>query len=86
MLGAVDEGWGVTMTTLLNERVFITGIRRFGPPELIGLARRHGRLDDPVVRQELAKAHQRDAILAFLGYRVRTALGRGRRPVRRRRA
>ena len=80
VLGTVDGGWAVTMTTLLNERVFITGIRRFGPPELIELARTHGRLDDPVIRQELARAHQRDAVLTFLGYRVRTAIGRGEAP------
>jgi alkylation response protein AidB-like acyl-CoA dehydrogenase len=81
VLGEVDGGWGVAMTTLLNERVFIGGnVRRFSPADLAQLAREHGRSDDHVVRQGLAATHIRSEILTYLGYRVRTAVGRGEEP------
>jgi len=83
VLGEVDGGWRVAMTTLLNERIFIgDGNRRTGSAELIELARRCGRLDDPVIRQGIAAAHERESILTYLGYRVRTALVQGREPGR----
>ena len=51
VLGEVDGGWGVAMTTLVNERAFIGGnVRRFSPADLAQLARDHGRIDDHVLR------------------------------------
>jgi len=80
VLGEVNGGWGVAMTTLANERVMIGGNAMMKVPALLHLARRFGRDDDPVVRQGLADAHIRADILRFFGYRVRTALGRGEMP------
>jgi alkylation response protein AidB-like acyl-CoA dehydrogenase len=81
VLGQVDRGWGVAMTTLLNERVFIGGnVGRLSTDQLIDLARDHGRASDPVTRQGLADAYIRGQILNYLGYRVRTAVGRGEGP------
>jgi alkylation response protein AidB-like acyl-CoA dehydrogenase len=81
VLGDVNGGWGVAMTTLANERVFIGG-GGTGPsfPDLIDLARKLGRTDDPVVRQSLAAAHTRVELLRYLGLRVRTATSRGEMP------
>jgi alkylation response protein AidB-like acyl-CoA dehydrogenase len=81
VLGEVDAGWGVAMTTLLNERVFIGGnVRRFTTDDLVTLARTHDRHKHPTTRQGLADAYIRAEILTYLGYRVRTAVGRGEEP------
>ncbi len=60
-LGDVDEGWGVALTTLLNERMSIgTGMGSGGGSamgsftRLTAMARHFGLADDPVVRQKLA--------------------------------
>ena len=59
-LGEVGGGWGVALTTLMNERASIgsgMGLARGpGPFErLIALTRAMDRADDPVVRDELAR-------------------------------
>jgi alkylation response protein AidB-like acyl-CoA dehydrogenase len=63
-LGDVDHGWGVLQTALAYERSVMgdrartgrvmTGMAEMGD-ELVELAREVGRLDDPVVRQDLAR-------------------------------
>jgi alkylation response protein AidB-like acyl-CoA dehydrogenase len=81
VLGQVNRGWGVAMTTLLNERVFIGGnVGRLSTDDLVALAREHDRADDATVRQGLAHAYIRAQILNYLGFRVRTAVGRGEAP------
>jgi alkylation response protein AidB-like acyl-CoA dehydrogenase len=81
VLGQVNGGWSVAMTTLLNERVFIGGsVKRFSTEDLVDLARSHDRDRDPTVRQGIASAHIRTEILTYLGYRIRTAVGRGEAP------
>jgi alkylation response protein AidB-like acyl-CoA dehydrogenase len=80
VVGQVDAGWGPMMTTLSNERAHIGGQSRRSVGDLVELARRLGRADDPVVRQELARAHTREQLLTYLGYRVRTAVTRGELP------
>ena len=81
VLGEVNGGWGVAMTTLANERVFIGG-GGTGPTfvDLVDLARKLGRTDDPGVRQELAATHTRLEIIRYLGLRVRTATSQGAMP------
>jgi alkylation response protein AidB-like acyl-CoA dehydrogenase len=72
VLGEVNGGWGVAMTTLANERAFMGG---GGPAysfdDLVGLARRGGRAGDPVVRQRLAAAYTRYQLVRYLGQRAR---------------
>ncbi|MEY2568187.1 MAG: hypothetical protein QOE35_2716 [Actinomycetota bacterium] len=74
VLGDVNGGWGVAMTTLANERAFMGGA---GPgrtfDELLELARRHGRTGEAVVRQDLAAAYVRFQLVRYLGTRAKTA-------------
>jgi len=75
-IGEVNKGWTVTQTLLVFERGAgrvsdRRGVGGPGPlaPDLVRLARRSGKLDDPVVRQKMARAHTND----FVG---RTLTGR----------
>jgi alkylation response protein AidB-like acyl-CoA dehydrogenase len=80
VVGAENEGWRVTITTLMNERSAIGGggMVQFG--EIMLLAREMGVCDDPVMRQDLARLHTYFEITRFLGYRVQTAFSRGEEP------
>ncbi|MEY2478872.1 MAG: hypothetical protein QOG87_4187 [Actinomycetota bacterium] len=74
VLGEVNGGWGVAMTTLANERAFMGGSlagRNFD--ELLDLARQHGRTADTVVRQDLAAAYTRFQLVRYLGQRAKAA-------------
>ena len=46
---------------------------------VLSTARRNGRTDDPVVRQELAKVHTNELVLRWMGWRTQTAVMTGRR-------
>jgi alkylation response protein AidB-like acyl-CoA dehydrogenase len=70
ILGELNGGWGVAMTTLANERTAIGGGRGTSVfDDLVATAREHGRLGDPIVRQELAQAYTRIELLKWLGMR-----------------
>ncbi|MGH9064230.1 MAG: acyl-CoA dehydrogenase family protein [Acidimicrobiales bacterium] len=81
VVGGVDNGWKVAMTTLGLERgaSATTGHRRFAREldEIIDEARRRGRSGDPVVRQRLALAWSKVKIMEVNGYRSLTAVLRG---------
>lgn len=81
-IGDVNEGWTVSQTMLVRER----GAGRPadekqelhpGPlaPDLVALAERAGTLGDPVVRQQLARAHTNDFVQKALVARI-SELGR----------
>ena len=74
VLGEVNGGWGVAMTTLASERAFMGGA---GPgrsfDELLDLARQHGRTGDLVARQDLAAAYTRFQLVRYLGQRAKVA-------------
>ncbi len=80
VVGAVNEGWRVAQTTLMNERTLIGGGAGAGFVDLAALARECGSAGDPIRRQELAAAYTRWELMRFLGYRVQTALSQGRPP------
>jgi alkylation response protein AidB-like acyl-CoA dehydrogenase len=81
VVGEVGGGWSVAQTTLASERGAIAGgSAGADPTTLVDLARRHGRTDDPVIRQRLVDAHLRSELMRFLRYRSQTALSQGRRP------
>jgi alkylation response protein AidB-like acyl-CoA dehydrogenase len=85
VLGDVDQGWSVAITTLMNERVAIGsggggGGQRASVNDLIELARGRGRSGDAIVRQRLADLYIRSRIQRFLGMRSLTAASQGRMP------
>ncbi len=74
LVGEVDGGWKVAMGTLAFERGASTlGQQMHFRNELddvIAVARRNGRIDDPVVRQRLADAHAGLEIMRWNTLRV----------------
>jgi len=86
-LGDAGDGWAVAQTTLLNERAAIAeligGVNAALP--LAALARRatdEGRpgIDDPLVRQQLARTYAGAEILRYIGMRIVSAFSRGALP------
>ncbi len=80
VIGPVNGGWGVAMTTLTSERADIGAAHGSGFDGVVDLARRFGVADDPVVRQKLAQLFTSYEISRFTGYRARTAASRGVAP------
>jgi alkylation response protein AidB-like acyl-CoA dehydrogenase len=81
-VGAVGDGWKVAMTTLMNER-FGTGGGSGNLPkvqDLLALAQRRGRADDPGLRQTLARLYAEQQGMKYTRYRSLTQLSRGRTP------
>ncbi|MCK1385504.1 acyl-CoA dehydrogenase [Bradyrhizobium sp. 21] len=84
-LGAVGEGWSVSLTTLMNERMSIGARLATGVPEMFefcsnlmledGLA-----IDDPAVRSKLASWAVKSSGLKYTSYRAISALSKGDRP------
>src|SRR4029078_12177224 len=84
-LGAVGEGWNVSLTTLMNERMSIGARLATGVPEMFefcsnllledGLA-----IDDPAVRSKLASWAVKSSGLKYTSYRAISALSQGARP------
>ena len=84
-LGAVGQGWRVSLTTLMNERMSIGAGMPTGFPDLLdfccefdtgdGLA-----IDDPAVRSRLATWAVRTSGLKYTAYRNISALSKGQIP------
>lgn len=77
VLGGVNNGWATAMTTLTSERAGIASSHGDGFRNVLELARRYGRTDDPVMRQKLARLFIDFEIARFVGYRARTAATKG---------
>jgi alkylation response protein AidB-like acyl-CoA dehydrogenase len=89
VVGRVNEGWGVALTTLAYERDVLTMIRhislRTALHKLLALAKRtmkNGRpaSEDPVVRQKIAALSIGERVLQLNGYRSLTKILRGGAP------
>jgi alkylation response protein AidB-like acyl-CoA dehydrogenase len=83
VLGDVNEGWSVAITTLMNERVAIGsggGGGRSGVQDVIALAQERGANTDPRVRQQLADLYTKTRIQKFLSMRTLTAASQGKVP------
>jgi alkylation response protein AidB-like acyl-CoA dehydrogenase len=84
VLGDVNEGWSVAITTLMNERVAIGsaggGGGRGTINDVIELARERGRNGDARIRQQLADIYTRSRISRFLAMRTLTAASQGKIP------
>ena len=84
-LGEVGGGWGVALTTLMNERASIGGGmglgRGPGPFErLIALTREMGRDTDPIVRDRLARLYIEQKAISYTGQRALAAMQAGKAP------
>lgn len=84
-LGAVGQGWEVSLTTLMNERLSIGSGMSTGFPELFQFcleAEIDGRpaIDDAAVRSRLAQFAVRQSGLKYTGMRAITALSKGQTP------
>jgi len=84
-LGSVDDGWKVSITTLMNERMAMGSKLSIGFAELFALCREleiDGRpaLDDPAVRSRLASFAVRQSGLKCTALRGISALSKGENP------
>lgn len=84
-LGAVGEGWRVSITTLMNERLAIGGGISTGFPELQDLVaaipqRGGAAMEDPAVRSKIADWHAKAAGLRNTGARAISAVSKGENP------
>jgi alkylation response protein AidB-like acyl-CoA dehydrogenase len=84
-IGPVDEGWKVSLTTLMNERMTISSSSPIGFEEIMALARKvqtaNGRaIDDPAVRSKLAHWATIASGLKYSDMRAISAISRGEMP------
>lgn len=84
-LGAVGNGWKVSLTTLMNERMSIGGNVATGFPEMLEFCAQfqteHGpAIQDPAVRSRLAQWAVRASGLKYTSYRSISALSKGQTP------
>jgi alkylation response protein AidB-like acyl-CoA dehydrogenase len=85
VIGEVNQGWEIAMTTLAHERG--TGfafkeqvLQRIALEDLAALARAGGHAGDPRVRQEIARAWIDVEIMRLMNCRTLTRLQRGEEP------
>ena len=84
-LGAVGQGWKVSLTTLMNERLAVGDVQRPDVDDLVELAR-SVKLDgqpairNAAVRERIAEWYARGQGLKFTRFRTITALSRGETP------
>jgi alkylation response protein AidB-like acyl-CoA dehydrogenase len=84
-LGAVGDGWNVSLTTLMNERMSIGSRLATGFAELFefcsNLMTEEGpAIDDRATRSRLAQWAVKDSGLKYTSYRAISALSKGERP------
>jgi len=84
VVGAVDDGWTVAITTLMNERAGL-GLRRTVEivttlDELTAEARERGRLGDPWVLDRIGELYARAEVLRLTAYRGLTTQMRNGAP------
>jgi alkylation response protein AidB-like acyl-CoA dehydrogenase len=84
VIGGLNNGWRVAMTTLGYERGGSATIQHLGYErefwELAETARKRGVSCDPLVRQQLAWAYGQVQIMRFSGLRTLARLAEGRQP------
>jgi alkylation response protein AidB-like acyl-CoA dehydrogenase len=84
LVGKLNEGWSVAITTLAYERDLLTFVRhislRNALHRLVKLAQSRRRNTDPVIRQKIAELWIGEQALALNGYRSLTRILRGGQP------
>jgi alkylation response protein AidB-like acyl-CoA dehydrogenase len=86
-IGDVNDGWTVAQTMLVFERgggelgVYDQDERRSElPADLVALAKRVGRENDPIVRQKIAQVHTMNYVQSQLGKRITSHIRAGTGP------
>lgn len=84
-LGAVGQGWKVSLTTLMNERLAVGDVQRPEVDDLLELSRKlqlDGKpaIQNGAVREKIAEWHARSQGLKFTRFRTMTALSKGETP------
>jgi alkylation response protein AidB-like acyl-CoA dehydrogenase len=84
-LGAIDDGWKVSLVTLMNERLAVGGGSGLDYSAIMKLARTlqtpsGSALSDQAFRQKLADWYVQSEGLKFTRFRTMTALSRGQTP------
>ena len=79
-LGAVGQGWKVSLTTLMNERLAVGEVHRPDVEDLVELARSLMQSGNAAVRERIAEWYARTQGLKFTRFRTMTALSRGQTP------
>ncbi len=84
-LGAVDDGWRVSLVTLMNERLAVGGGSGLDFSVIMSLARelqtdKGTALSDQAFREKLADWYVQSEGLKYTRYRTMTALSRGETP------
>jgi alkylation response protein AidB-like acyl-CoA dehydrogenase len=84
VIGGLNNGWRVAMTTLGHERGGQATTAHLGYErefwELVDTARKYGRTADPLVRQRLAAAFTGVQLMRFSGLRTLAEVAQGRPP------
>jgi alkylation response protein AidB-like acyl-CoA dehydrogenase len=84
-LGAVGQGWKVSLTTLMNERLAVGEVHRPDVEDLVELGRSLAldgapAIRDGAVRERIAEWYAQTQGLKFTRFRTMTALSRGQTP------
>jgi alkylation response protein AidB-like acyl-CoA dehydrogenase len=79
-LGAVGQGWKVSLTTLMNERLAVGEVHRPDVDDMFELARSLMLTGNAAVRERIAEWYARTQGLKFTRFRTMTALSRGQTP------
>ena len=84
VIGGLNNGWIPAMTTLSYERGGSATTAHLGFEQelrdLIDLAKRNGRSNDPLIRQRLAWCYTQVQLMRFAGLRLLSNLAEGREP------
>ena len=84
VIGGLNNGWRVAMTTLGHERGGRATVAHLGFErefwELVETARKRGKTADPLVRQRLAWAYTQVELMRYSGLRTLAQLAAGRPP------
>jgi alkylation response protein AidB-like acyl-CoA dehydrogenase len=84
VIGGLNNGWRVAMTTLGHERGGRATVQHLGYEreywELVETARKHGKNTEPLVRQQLAWAYTQVQLMKFSGLRTLAQLAAGKEP------
>jgi alkylation response protein AidB-like acyl-CoA dehydrogenase len=84
VIGGLNNGWRVAMTTLGHERGGRATVQHLGFErefwELVEEARKRGKNTDPLTRQQLAQAYTSVQLMRFSGLRTLAQVAQGRQP------